>query len=150
MTSPDQVRPVPNIRNNLRRLAWCLALWWCALSPAWAQDTEIQFLSGHGKDDAVPWKFFCTSGACSGFWTNLPVPAHWDVHGFGTLNYEKDQTNAYQECGLYEHEFAVPAGWAGKRVFLVFEGVMTDTEVKLNGQSAGPMHQGAFYRRTGR
>jgi hypothetical protein len=118
----------------------------CAVFLAFAQETETQFLSGHGKDDAVPWKFFCTSGAFSGFWTNLPVPSHWDVHGFGTLHYEKDQTNAYQERGLYEHEFSVPSDWSGKRVFLVFEGVMTDTEVKLNGQSVGPMHQGAFYR----
>ena len=28
---------------------------------------------------------------------------------------------------------------------IVFEGVMTDAEVKINGQSAGEMHQGAFY-----
>ena len=47
------------------------------------------FLSGHGKDDAVPWKFLCTTGANSGFWTNLPVPSQWDVHGFGTLNYHQ-------------------------------------------------------------
>ena len=50
------------------------------------------------------------------------------------------------ERGLYEHEFTVPAGWSGRRVFLVFEGVMTDTSAKLNGQSVGPMHQGGFYR----
>ena len=124
-------------------IGWCLLL-----AAGWvsAQETETQFLSGQGKDDAVPWKFFCTSGAYSGFWTNLPVPSHWDVHGFGTLHYEKDLTNAYDEKGLYEHEFSVPAAWSGKRVFLVFEGVMTDTEVKLNGQSAGPVHQGSFYR----
>ena len=111
-----------------------------------AQTTETQFLSGHDKDDAVPWKFFCTSGAHSGYWTNLPVPSQWDVHGFGTLNYHKDATNAWNEHGLYEHEFAVPSAWQGKRVFLVFDGVMTDTRAKVNGQSVGPMHQGGFYR----
>lgn len=118
---------------------------WAALS-AVAQETETLFLSGHGKDDAVPWKFFCTSGANSGFWTNLPVPSQWDVHGFGTVNYEKDLTNAYNERGLYDHEFVVSSDWSGKRVFLVFEGVMTDTSAKVNGQSVGPMHQGGFYR----
>jgi len=146
MTSCDKVQSARYPGNPLRCLVWLLVLWVGVLAPLRAQDTETQFLSGHGKDDAIPWKFFCTSGADSGFWTNLPVPAHWDVHGFGTLNYEKDQTNAYHECGLYEHEFTAPASWSGKRVFLVFEGVMTDTEVTLNGQSAGPMHQGAFYR----
>ncbi len=108
--------------------------------------TEVQFLSGHDKDDAVPWKFFCTSGANSGMWTNLPVPSQWDVKGFGTLDYKKDQTNAWSERGLYEHEFSVPPSWAGKRIFLVFNGVMTDTDAKLNGQSVGAIHQGSFYR----
>ena len=111
-----------------------------------ATETEIQFLSGHGKDDAVPWKFFCTSGANSGYWTNLPVPSQWDVKGFGTLNYHKDLTNAWTERGFYEHEFPVPPAWSGKRIFLVFDGVMTDTDAKLNGQSVGLIHQGSFYR----
>jgi len=94
----------------------------------------------------VPWRFFCTSGANSGFWTNLPVPAHWDMHGFGTLNYRRDATNAFDERGLYEHDFHVPAEWSGRRVFVVFEGVMTDTSVRVNGREAGPTHQGGFYR----
>ena len=111
-----------------------------------AQETAMQFLSGHGKDDAVPWKFMCTSGANSGFWTNLPVPSEWDVKGFGTVHYQKDMTNAFDEKGLYEHDFSVPAAWSGRRIFLVFDGVMTDTDARLNGQSVGPMHQGGFYR----
>ena len=44
---------------------------------ALAQDTQRQYLSGHDKDDAVPWEFQCTSGARAGFWTNLPAPASW-------------------------------------------------------------------------
>ncbi len=31
-------------------------------------------------------------------------------------------------------------------VNIVFDGSMTDTEVKINGKSAGAIHQGAFYR----
>jgi hypothetical protein len=111
-----------------------------------AQETEVQFLSGHDKDDAILWEFQCTSGTNSGFWTNLPVPSHWDVKGFGTLNYHKDLTNAWDEKGLYAYNFAVPSDWKARRIFLVFDGVMTDTEVKLNGQSAGAIHQGGFYR----
>ncbi|HEU5122909.1 MAG TPA: glycoside hydrolase family 2 TIM barrel-domain containing protein [Verrucomicrobiae bacterium] len=111
-----------------------------------AQDTLRQYLSGHGKDDAIPWKFQCTSGANSGVWTNLPVPSQWDMHGFGTLNYKKDATNAWNERGLYEREFTVPNELRGKRIFLIFEGAMTDTSAKVNGQSVGPTHQGGFYR----
>ncbi len=111
-----------------------------------AQETRRQYLSGYGKDDAVPWEFQCTSGANSGFWTNLPVPSHWDMHGFGTLNYKKDLTNAFNERGLYAHNFTVPRNWSGQRIFLVFDGVMTDTDAQINGQSVGPIHQGSFYR----
>ena len=111
-----------------------------------AQETRRQYLSGHDKDDAVPWKFFCTTGGQSGYWTNLVVPSNWELHGFGTINYHRDATNPPPEQGRYEHEFKVPAGWAKRRVFLVFEGVMTDTSAKLNGQSVGPVHQGGYYR----
>ena len=64
------------------------------IATADAQLTERQFLSGHGKDDAVPWKFFCTSGANSGFWTNLPVPSQWDVKGFG----RSEERRVGKEC----------------------------------------------------
>ena len=122
------------------------AILFATTSSVSAQETEVQFLSGHGKDDAVPWKFLCTTGAHSGFWTNLPVPSCWELHGFGTINYHRDATNPPPETGLYEHDFFVPENWSGKRIFLVFDGAMTDTAAKLNGQPAGPIHQGAYYR----
>jgi hypothetical protein len=111
-----------------------------------AQETERQYLSGRGKDDAVSWRFRCTTGAPSGVWTNLPVPSNWELHGFGTLSYKKDPTNAWDEKGLYERDFTIPADWSGRRIFLVFDGAMTDTDARVNGQSAGPIHQGGFYR----
>ena len=40
----------------------------------------------------------------------------------------------------------MPASWQGKVINIVFDGAMTDTEVKINGQSAGPTHQGSYYR----
>ena len=133
-------------KNPFTYLAY-FAVWFFILcGKTVAQETEIQMLSGHGKDDGVPWKFLCTSGAHSGYWTNLPVPSQWDVQGFGEVHYQKDPTNAWDEKGLYEHSFFVPQSWSGKRIFLVFDGVMTDTDAKLNGQSAGPQHQGGFYR----
>ena len=130
------------IRNTLLRLvlvAFCLGL-------AAADETQRVYLSGHGKDDAVPWRFMCTTGALSGFWTNIPVPSNWDVTGFGHLTYKKDYSNSITECGLYEKDFTAPKKWKDQRVFLVFEGAMTDTSAKLNGQSVGPTHQGGFYR----
>ncbi|MBC8096406.1 MAG: hypothetical protein H7Y43_11385, partial [Akkermansiaceae bacterium] len=145
-----QISPAPG--RSLRRGAWLnltRCLYFLALFASFslpAEETLRQYLSGHGKDDAVPWKFQCTTGANSGFWTNLPVPSHWDMQGFGSLNYHKDPTNAFDEKGLYEREFSVPTNLLGKRIFLIFEGSMTDTSAKVNGQSAGPTHQGSFYQ----
>jgi hypothetical protein len=111
-----------------------------------AQETDRVYLSGRDKDNTVSWKFMCTTGARSGEWTTIPVPSNWDVLGFGMLNYKKDIETALEEHGLYEHDFDAPNDWADKRVFMVFEGSMTDTLVKINGKQVGPVHQGGFYR----
>ncbi|MAT72349.1 MAG: glycoside hydrolase family 2 [Planctomycetaceae bacterium] len=111
-----------------------------------AQQTQRVYLSGHDKDDAVEWEFRCTSGANAGKWATLPVPSQWELHGFGTLNYKKDVGDAVNEHGLYRHRFAAQPAWQGSRVLLVFEGVMTDAAVTLNGKSVGPTHQGGYYR----
>jgi len=113
---------------------------------AMAQSTEIQYLSGTGSDHTVNWRFFCTAGSNAGKWTTIPVPSCWELQGFGKYDYgfAKDSLRG-KESGLYKYTFQVPAGWKGKKVNLVFEGVMTDATVKVNGISAGPVHQGAFY-----
>lgn len=133
------------IRFAIREIA-IVALLVSLTTNIFAFDTERTYLTGRGKDDAVSWKFFCTTGALSGFWTNIPVPSNWDVLGFGHLTYKKDYSNSITECGLYEKDFNAPKRWKDKRVFLVFEGAMTDTTAKLNGQQVGPTHQGGFYR----
>ena len=107
--------------------------------------TEIRYLSGHGPKDAVPWEFSVTGGRRAGEWTTIPVPSQWELQGFGTYNYGQEK-NKSDEHGLYRRRFSVPADWKGRRIRLVFEGVMTDAAVKVNGVSAGPVHQGGFYR----
>lgn len=113
---------------------------------AQAQQTQVQYLSGTGSDHTVNWKFFCSAGRNSGKWTTIPVPSNWELQGFGKYNYgfDKDSLRG-KELGLYKYSFKVPASWKGKKINIVFEGSMTDTKVKINGQSAGPEHQGAFY-----
>ncbi|MGJ7032246.1 glycoside hydrolase family 2 TIM barrel-domain containing protein [Niabella hirudinis] len=111
-----------------------------------AQQTEMQYLSGKGNDDAVQWDFYCTGGMNANKWTTIGVPSCWELQGFGKYNYgfAKDSVKG-KEKGLYKHRFSVPADWRHKKVNIVFEGVMTDAEVKVNGKLAGPVHQGAFY-----
>jgi beta-galactosidase/beta-glucuronidase len=111
---------------------------------SYANATEVLRLSGTGIDDAVNWSFTVTGGRRSGQAATIPVPSNWEFHGFGTFHYGTEARTTEQ--GIYDRSFDVPAGWTGKRIFLVFEGSMTDTAVMVNGQSAGPVHQGAFYR----
>ena len=110
-----------------------------------AQKTDVIYLSGTDKDHTVQWDFFCTNGRNSGKWSKIAVPSNWELQGFGTYHYGQPDLVA-NEKGLYKYEFSVPDIYVKKRVYLVFEGSMTDTEVKVNGKIAGPVHQGAFYR----
>lgn len=111
-----------------------------------AQQTEKVFLSGTGSVNTVPWQFYCTGGMNANKWTTIPVPSCWELQGFGKYDYgyARDSVRG-KEQGLYKKTFTVPAGWKGKMINIVFEGVMTDAEVKVNGKSAGEVHQGAFY-----
>lgn len=126
---------------------WIVLLFIISRSVSHAQETQKLFLSGTGSDHTVNWQFFCTAGNNSGKWTTIPVPSNWEFQGFGKYNYglAKDSLRG-KEQGLYKYEFTVPASWQGKAINIVFDGSMTDTEVKLNGKSAGPIHQGSFYR----
>jgi hypothetical protein len=112
-----------------------------------ARETQRIYLSGKGIDDAKEWDFYCTEGRKSGEWTKIPVPSCWEQHGFGTYNYGHDADEIRgKEKGLYRLDFFADADWKNKTIRIVFEGSMTDTEVKINGKSAGDLHQGAFYR----
>ncbi len=109
------------------------------------QESRIVYLSGTGSDHTVDWEFYCTGGQNSGKWTTIPVPSNWELQGFGAYNYGTDKVKA-DEKGFYRHSFYVPAEWKGKVVEIVFEGSMTETAVRINGKTAGPVHRGAFYR----
>jgi len=114
--------------------------------------TERIYLSGRGCDDMKQWDFFCTDGMNSNKWTKIGVPSCWELQGFGEYQYgmrwygKAFPDGVAKEKGMYKYEFDVPESWRGKQISIVFEASMTDTEVKINGQKAGEMHQGAFYR----
>jgi len=119
-----------------------------------ASPTQKQkfFLSGTDNTKTKTWDFFCTSGRNSGVWSKIEVPSHWEQQGFGEYDYGRDyrtygkKFKFADEKGMYKYSFQVPADWKNRKVFIVFEGSMTDTDVKINGQSAGEIHQGAFYQ----
>ncbi len=141
---------------NLSRLILLFAGCFIAAPVHADSATQIQYLSGTGKDDAIPWDFYCTAGMQSGAWKKIPVPSCWELQGFGVYNYgqvfrlgkSKGVPTApgfASEQGKYKTEFTVPADWQGKTIRIVFEGVMVKTEVFVNGHSVGPAHEGSFY-----
>lgn len=133
------------IKSMIRRKDCLVALLLMVSGILNAQETEIQYLSGKDKDHTVSWEFLCTNGMNSGKWSRIPVPSNWELQGFGSYLYGNVNRKA-DEKGIYKYEFSVSREWKKKTVNIVFEGSMTDTEVKINGKSAGPVHQGAFYK----
>ena len=115
---------------------------------ATAQDERL-YLSGKGWDDTMTWDFYCTEGRRSGSWQTIEVPSQWEIQGFGEYSYgrwyKEGKKYPPREEGIYRRRFTVPKTWRGEQVRIIFEGVMTDAEVKINGRLAGPIHQGAFY-----
>lgn len=113
---------------------------------------DIQYLSGVDNEQTVDWDFWVTGGRKAGSWSKIAVPSHWEQQGFGSYNYGRDYVTYgknfrfHDEKGIYRHAFKVPSEWKEKKIAIVFEGSMTDTEVKINGKSAGDIHQGSFYR----
>ncbi|MFL6337092.1 MAG: glycoside hydrolase family 2 TIM barrel-domain containing protein [Pyrinomonadaceae bacterium] len=139
---------------DLRRLSLGLllscAFATCAAAQGSHVQTQVRYLSGTGKDDGVLWDFYCTAGRRSGAWSKISVPSNWELQGFGAYNfgrpYDEKKNPVTREQGRYRLRFNVPADWKGRVVRIVFDGVMTDAEVLVNGQPAGPVHQGSFYR----
>lgn len=118
--------------------------------PVGAQQTNIHFLSGTDKDNTVSWDFKVNGGRNSGEWKSIAVPSNWEMQGFGTYHYwsdwQKDKNIAPDSEGLYRTRFSIPKDWQQQDIRIVFGGVMTDAEVKINGQLVGPVHRGGFYQ----
>lgn len=136
------------MKNRIKHLLFAFA---CLLAlSVGAQTTETLYLSGTGLGNTAIWDFYCSAGMNSGKWSKIEVPSQWELQGFGAYTYGRfylvENAVPSDEIGLYRHRFKVPAEWKDKSVSIVFEGVMTDTEVKINGSLAGDIHQGGFYR----
>ncbi len=132
-------------KYHIRKAIFLSLLLLAAAPQSQAQQTIVQYLSGKDKDHTVKWDFMVNKGRNSGKWSTIPVPSCWETQGFGTYNYSSDKVNP-GEVGMYKYNFKVLPQHKGKKIFIVFDASMTDTEVKINGKSAGPTHQGSFYQ----
>jgi hypothetical protein len=132
------------MRSSIRYAALLVFL---LASVARAAETETRYLSGLGKDDPVKWEFMCDKGQNANKWSTIGVPSNWQLQGFGIYEYGRPTPAGGwpRTHGIYKRPFTTPATWRDKTVFVKFEGVMTDAQVTINGQSAGPIHQGGYY-----
>lgn len=115
------------------------------------------YLSLNGR-----WKFYWSPGPAQrpadfyrldfddSQWALIPVPSNWQLHGYDIPIY----TNAIypfpydpkgppivpkdrNPVGSYRTKFKVPPTWAGRQVFVVFDGVDSAFYVWVNGQKVG-------------
>lgn len=105
-------------------------------------ETERRYLSGADVDSPILWQFRVDAGLRAGTWAEIPVPSHWEQHGFGHYAYGHAERLS-DEVGSYRTRFSVPETWRGRRVRLCFEGAMTDTTPVVNGTKLAT-HQGGF------
>ncbi len=93
-----------------------------------------------------PTDFFAPGFDDSG-WDEIPVPANWELHGYGHPVY-RDESYSFpanppfvpeddNPVGSYRRDFEVPGEWAGSEVFLRFDGVYSAYSVWVNGDFVG-------------
>jgi hypothetical protein len=136
--------------TSLGQIGWCIGViaLQLAIAPVAAADTttQVQYLSGRDGFNTVDWNFSLSSGRGSGVQTTIRVPSQIELQGFGAYSYNANYANT--GTAQYSYNFNVSPDWAGKRIYIVFEGAGRDTTVFINGQQVGPTHQGSFYRFT--
>lgn len=90
---------------------------------------------------------FHQPGYDASHWKLLPVPANWELHGYGyphysNINYPFPKNPPFIQhdlnpVGSYRRTFRIPQGWDGQRVLLHFAGVSSAMYVWVNGRDVG-------------
>jgi beta-galactosidase/beta-glucuronidase len=112
----------------------------------------VQLLNGRWKfylaanPAAVPEDFYFENYNTAG-WSEIEVPGHWMLQGFDkpiytNLKYPFPPNPPFvpqhdNPTGLYQHHFTLPANWAGRQIFICFEGVESAFYLWLNGREVG-------------
>lgn len=106
------------------------------------------------KPEDRPVNFYKTNFDASS-WKTIPVPSCWEMQGYGTPIYTnvtypiKNQppfirgqegytvVNEPNAVGSYRRTITVPAGWAGREIYLHFNGIYSAAYIWVNGQKVG-------------
>jgi beta-galactosidase len=74
-----------------------------------------------------------------GSWRKLDVPHDWSIEGPFSQTAVSTGYGGYLPTGIgwYRKHFTLPSSYAGKRIFIDFDGVMANSNVFINGTSLG-------------
>jgi beta-galactosidase len=122
------------LAGDRKASSWCLLL-----NGSW----KFHWASVPGE---APATFFQPGFDASG-WDDIEVPSDWQMQGFGHPMFRNIQhpfpstpptvPADYSPVGSYLRSFDLPTTWAGRRVFLHFEGVKSASYVWINGNEVG-------------
>ncbi len=118
----------------------------------WGQ-SNYQLLNGQWKfnwvdhPDKRPADFYKPSFNVSD-WDTFPVPANWEINGYGTPFYHShacfdnelkflEGEIEYNPVGSYRRQFTIPQDWDGKQVFIHFGAVKSAFYIWVNGEKVG-------------
>ena len=80
-------------------------------------------------------------------WDNIPVPANWEMEGYGVPIYTNIKypfppnppfiPHEYNPVGSYKRTFTIPSNWDGREIFIHFGAVKSAAYYWVNGQKLG-------------
>jgi len=96
--------------------------------------------------DVRPKKFFNDSYSTKN-WATIPVPASWQLHGYGKITFTEVEypipptppfvPSDTNEVGSYKRDFTLPEAWVNKTIILHFGAVSSFFYVWINGEYVG-------------
>ena len=118
-------------------------------NPRFLLNGDWYFHYAENYQSTIP-SFFALEKDCRG-WDTIPVPSHIQLQGYGHPQYVNTQypwdghedvapgevPTEYNPVGSYVKYFTLPEHFAGKRVFISFQGAESGLAVWCNGQYVG-------------
>jgi beta-galactosidase len=117
--------------------------WFRSSAPVLDLSGDWKFRWSRRADDPTD---FVSPSADDADWAELPVPSHWQRHGYGAPAYtnvrypfpvDPPHVPTDNPTGDYRVAFRVPSGWPAGRTVLRFDGVDSCARVWLNGAELG-------------
>jgi beta-galactosidase len=131
--------------NNRLTMIMLGLLFALAGGPASGAAAEAQTGAREQLPLAEGWRFHQGSAAGAAVaafddsaWEAITLPHTWNAQDGNARGF-------FQGDGWYRRRFQVPAAWAGKQIYLQFDGANRSAEVFLNGHRLG-QHRGGFAR----